>query len=240
MKIHLTNLNNKTRKGLYLYIKDNKKPARYYKTTTDQYIDPYIQYYKDKYTRKKTKGTLTQYIQLYNQTITTTQRPKKIPPTLKRTHTNYLKKLKKQGTINQQLHTGQQKQTIQNIYKTTDKQIHQTTQQLLQPLVLDQQILNILNTEENLKKIKTRFFYNINFNGHNQRTLAKTTASNQTPKEIIQKLKQIKNQKIDTTETPKNKQLNAFLTLNGIQPLEPQENGQITSIQLTITFTKGK
>ena len=55
--IRYKNLNNKTRRGNYLYISAKGLPPRYYKAKQGVPDSTYIQYYLDKYEKKrKVKG----------------------------------------------------------------------------------------------------------------------------------------------------------------------------------------
>jgi hypothetical protein len=66
VNVKILQLNNKSRKGTYVYVKLPKAKGSYYKFDENVPIDAYVEYYKDRNnTRRKVKGTITEYKKAY-------------------------------------------------------------------------------------------------------------------------------------------------------------------------------
>jgi len=228
-KIKITELKGKQKKGTYTKITYKNKTS-YYKIQNNTPIDIYLKYHKDK-TNNKKKGTLKQYIKTYQQKITK-QKTKTTP--ISKQATRYLKRIQKTPTIETKLKKGSNNTTIQNIHNTNNQQIHEKTKTLLRTLVLDKKLLEIISTEENLKKIKYRLEHEITITGKNNETLAKATTFNKTIQEVVNELKNTIRKETEMTYTIKDNLKNK--KYNNIQILS---KGTINKITLKTTYRKG-
>lgn len=158
LTIRPVELNNKSRKGLYIYIRKQGHRAKYFKARKDVPLDIYKQYYLDQ-AKKKTKGTLRQY----EKAITTQDiKTLKVSPQLKRQIRSYLRRVAKRPKIEQSIRKGITSITIDNIHTADNNRIREAYKSTLAPLVLDKKMLELLTLEENLQKIKKRFEYRCN------------------------------------------------------------------------------
>lgn len=128
--------------------------------------------------------------------------------------------------------------TFQNIRKITQKEETTALKKLLGKLVLDKELLNIIIQEENLKKLKTRFEHRIEIIGNKGELLGTTAKTNETPKTIIQQLKDII---IEGEETKKGDyRLSERFKKYNFQQYQQEKEGYVNRAKLTIIFRKGK
>lgn len=217
--IKIVELNNKSRKGTHIYIKQKGKPARYYKYDGGT-IDPYKLYYED--TNKKTKkGTLKTY---KNRQIKKTKKGKWT--------------LAKPLTIGKTIKKGIKKTTIKDLHNTARPQEEKKIKQLLKPLVYDTDILKIITEEENMKKLVTRYEYRANLIGTHGQTLATVThMGRKTPRTVYKELKELL--KRGTTIKPNYPQIANLLKNQGYR-YNPIDEGELARIDITTIFRKGK
>lgn len=236
IKIKLTELNNKSRKGTYIYIKEQNKKGAYFKYKEGQIIDPFKQYYVDRYIKNKPKGSVQKYVDTYRKRIG----KERIPVTpLSRQADRYLKKIRKLPTIQQAISRGITNTVIKNALKTTRSETERAKKNLLRNLVLDKDLLNVLVKTENIQKIKTRLEYRIQLQNANGEKIAETVTFNKTPEQVIQELKKgiIIGEGISKGETPK---VSNKLQNMGYQKLNIYRNGNIDKIKIHIIFRKGR
>lgn len=236
LKIKLKELNNKSRKGLYFYIKQKGKKGAYYKYKEGQTIDPYKQYYTDKYVKDKPKGKIKDYIETYNKKIA--KQKTTITP-ISRQADRYLKRIRKQTPIQQIIKKGISTAVIPNALKTGKITLEKTKQDLLRRLVLDNDLLKVVATTENIKKIKTRLEYRINILNPKGETLATTSTFNKIPETVINELQNsiVIGETIKKLETPK---IENKLKNIGYKGFTRHKDGQVNSIRIQIIFRKGK
>lgn len=135
IKSKIVLLNNKTRKGQYVYIKEPKKPARYYKYIPSISINEYKEYYMAK--KDKTKIAIN---------------PKR---------KKHKKIQQKTYNLNKSIGSGINKVYIKNIKEQNNYKIKKAYKDLLNPLVADKEILQIITQDTNINKIKHRFEYKV-------------------------------------------------------------------------------
>ena len=66
LNIQLVDLDNKSRKGLYYYIKKDGYKGIYLKYNSEFKIDSYVEYYNDKVIEKKPEGSIRAYQKAYS------------------------------------------------------------------------------------------------------------------------------------------------------------------------------
>lgn len=181
----LVHLDNKSRKGWYVYVKTPDKRPSYYKKRIDVPIDAYLQYHLDKNKkRRKIKGSLKQYETVFTKR---NMRGLKVSDSLKRFASRYLRGIKKRPTIQGAIKGGITNTTLTNIHGKTESDIRGTYYELLKPLVLDNKLLDLLTLEENINKIKNRFQYDVKLLDRNGSLIEQFTKSfNTTLREVVE------------------------------------------------------
>ena len=132
--IKVVDLNNKSRKGKYVYVRKPKGRAAYYKYKEGVSINNYLLAYEGKVKIKKT-GVI-EY---------TKEKPAE----------KYLKKIKKAPTIESYIPKGIGTAYIDNFRLSGRKGIHSAYKEMLKG-VQDNELLNVLALEENIAKLKHR------------------------------------------------------------------------------------
>lgn len=227
-------LNNKSRRGQYLYIKEPYAKGRYYKLKEGEDQEVYKQYYTDKYKKgRKIKGTLQAYKKAYKPKERKTWKNYKISAALKRQAQDYLRKIAKRPSISEAFKKGLTQVTIDNILTASKKAIEQAHKQLLQDLIIDYKLEELVLKEENLKKIKQRFENQIKIVKSDGNTIT-ANKYNTTPREVINEIQHEFRigQEIDYPEE-KLKKL-------GYQIEGKTDKTTIRKISLTITFRKAQ
>lgn len=236
IKINIVTLNNKSRKGIYLYVKGEKgTPARYYKFTNDKaQIDATKQYYVDKYVKKKSIGTYKNYQKAYSdkaQGIKPKQRTK-----AHRQAEQYISKIKKRGSIASNIKRGVQSSTIQNILSSKTEDLTKIKKELLEDLVLDKDLLNLLITDENFNKLKNRLEYTILAKDRSGSTLIEASVHGKTLNEVKNEIQKALNNNMEVSKTK-------YRFLDYLKKLgwegERKKDGVINNVQLTVVFRKG-
>lgn len=216
----LVNLNNKNRKGTYIYIQ-----GRYYKYHGKRgEIEATIQYHKDN-KRKNKKGTRGSYIRKYKKE--------------EKQGIKYLKKIKKKGTIEQNIKKGIGKATITNISRTGNTQKKQALRKLLKNLVIDKEIREIMILPENINKLKHRMEYKITFYNDEAEPLLRSSKMNTTIENVLQDTQWVEQQRerIDNTSPQK---VTEQLKRTGWKNIQLTKEGNCTHTKLEIKFMKGK
>lgn len=193
-KVQIREYNNKSRKGLYIYIKTPKKQSRIYKYTGQTgEIEAIKQYYTDKYITKRPYATS---IKKYKTSYTKQAQGDKIkkPSRIDINTKRYLNKIKKQRPIESIINAGTAKTTIQNAHKKQPSQVKAEIKKLLSQLVLDPQLVDIMSQDQNLEKIKHRFQYNLKVYNEKGEVLLESTKYNEQPTRVIQQIRQSVNE----------------------------------------------
>lgn len=233
IKIRLVELNNKTRKGTYLYIKSDKTTGKYYKVKEGDKIDPIVEYYKDKEIKKKPKGTLKQYQKTYQETI---EKKKQKTTPLTRKAKRYVKQ---RPSINKQIKKGIGIGEIKDVHKATTKELHEANKAMLRGLVLDEELLNLLVTKENMKKLVNRIETRITLHANDGGRLATASKFRTLPEQNITQLKKDirKGEYVgEGTRGPVARKLKQ-LEYKGI---DITSEGKLGRISMTLIFRKGE
>lgn len=159
----------------YVRIKEGNKPLKKWKLDGQTPIDVYLNYYRKR--DQKPRGII-----LYKKEIMGEKRT-----TQKQAMQRYTKRLEKQGRlISTQIKTGITKTKI-NLLTAGQKEIDKAYRELLEPLVLDKELLNLLI--QNAYKFRHRFQYETKVIGLDKETrettdLAKVSETGRTIKEV--------------------------------------------------------
>lgn len=128
-------LNNKSRKGDYIYIHEPGKKASYYKAKKGVDLDSYMLAYEGKVRSKRSGVKVKEKV-----------RPVDL----------YLKKIKTGKRIDDFISKGITEVSVNNLKFVGKAKGHEIYKKLLSPLVDDEDLLNILALDENINKIKHR------------------------------------------------------------------------------------
>lgn len=236
MKIGLTELNNKSRKGTYYYIKQKGHKGAYYKYQDGVPLDVYTEYYRYVYTRKK-KASLREYKQAFK-TRLKDKRVQKRTATTDRVN-RYLRKVKKRGRLITKLGKGIGKGEIKDIHNVTESAMHNVKKAMFSKLVLDKELLEIIIKDENLNKLTPRFSYFVKIIGEDGSELAVAQKHNRPIRQIVNELK---------SATRKGEEVNPGITSPMIEKLKKLEyqgvrimkHGYMARCQLRVEFAKAK
>lgn len=229
----IVELDNKSRKGTYLYLKEKGTKGRYYKLKTGEPVEYIKRYYTDRYKKtRKLKGTLKQYKKAYEGKAT--WKEYKISRSLKRQVQEHLKKISKRPTISEAIKTGLTQVTIKNVLKADQKTIYEAQKQLLQDLIVDEKLLETIAKRENTEKMKTRYENRIVIYDKEGKKVTEAVKYNTTPETTIEEIKTEfkEGQTIDYPEK--------VLRNLGFQVDGKTEETTIGKISMTITFRKGR
>lgn len=240
VNINIITLNNKSRKGTYLYIKEKKNKAQYYKLREGDNIDAYIQYYKDRYINKKAKGTPRQYQKEYQKAAKKEKSEKRTP--IRRQAEQYISRIKKQPGITEIVTKGIGTAKIKNAYQTNNAEIRKANKEMLQELVLDKRLLEILTTEENLKKLAYRIEHRITYQDKDGLILATSNKFNTTTNKLVQGLKDKikKGISVDSgSGSGRKTEFSDKLKILKHTNIDERETGKVSKISIEIIFRKG-
>lgn len=239
MTIKLRELQNKSRKGTYLYIKIGKRRGNYYKYKGHEFVDAYVNYYKDRYIKKKTSArSVNTYIKAYEEKVKGIKPKHRIRP--HRQAERYLTTLKKRRpTLHKAIREGITQVKITDVRTASPKVIDVAKKKLLRPLVLDQELLEIISTEENMKKMKERFEYRLEFLDKKGQILATDSKIAPHPEEIIRKLQEkiAPMEEVLKDATP---QLQRKLQQLGFENWNWHKDGKVWKTEMTIIFRKAR
>jgi len=197
----LKDMNNKSRKGLYIYAKSVGYPGRYYKYKPGIPESTYITRYKPVTTRYKPKT--------YKKKTKYKKRAKVIKPKKKKITSKQIKKL---------LTTGYGTALIRNLFTTGDTEIQHATEALLSKVFPDKKILKKATKQEFLENNKQRFEYNITLQDRHGNTIAQGNTYSKTPRKVIQELKETIKQ--GQTLGDNYRQLNKILSTMNIEDMD--------------------
>lgn len=163
-KIKEVELNNKARKGKYIYISEKGKSGKYYKKNEKLKEKDYIEIYKGEGLRSKRGGISKEKIKVIRRV-----------------------KKKKLVEIEKSLRSGYAQTTVNNANKLTPYGIKTAYMNLLRNkdkvgdklgIVRDKELLDILTRTEDVEKWKHRVLYGIELIGDKGEILAKMTNKN--------------------------------------------------------------
>lgn len=167
MKTKVTKLNNKSRKGWYVYIREEGKPGRYYKLNTpSEDKNKYVKYYKKRYVKKQ-KVDFRKMKKKYS-----------------------TKKRKKGKSMKKSLKKAIGRVRVKDVHRITNKEVNEKNRKLLSKSVNDEQIMKIMIQEENLQKMKMRFNHQLKIYNDLGKVMATDVIIGQnTLREIIAKIR---------------------------------------------------
>ena len=192
VNIKILQLNNKSRKGTYVYIKLPKVKGSYYKFDENVPIDAYVEYYKDRNnTRRKVKGTITEYKKAYAYHEPIKRKKGQRKSKVMRQADIYKKKISKRPTVNKAINKGIGQSDIFDAHNSQNQDIIKAKKSLLKNLVLDEDLLNLVISQENFKKIQARLEYRITFKDEQGGIIGTTSMFNKQPEKVLEKLKKV-------------------------------------------------
>lgn len=146
-KIDIKQYNNKSRKGLYIYIKDKGKRAGIYKYKEEVPIEEYVRTYESGGLKSKKKGV-------------TTQRKRG------ETQKAFLKKVTRRPSISTSFEKGTATATLKDINMNMNSyEIKETNKRMLKKLIKHKGILDVMTTDTNMQKISKYMQYLITIRG---------------------------------------------------------------------------
>lgn len=152
-----------------------------------------------------------------------------------KTADRYLQQIKKKGTIESKIKAGTTTITTNDFHKANNNRLQSIKKEMLRPLIKDEEVLNIIATPENFKKLKHRLEYRIKIEGKDGEELTELGKTNSTPEEIQTWLKEqgIQEGNLLTYEVAK-----ALHYMHNFSYTKVKEEiiGKVTT---TITFRKG-
>lgn len=191
INISLKEYNNKSRKGLYIYIKANRRPSRIYKYKgTNTEIDATKKYYEDKYIRKKplAKSRIS-YTKAYEESIDKIKSKSRERIRVRRQADQYISRIKKQRPIDKSIRSGVAKIILESPEKKNSFEMKNTIKKLLRQVVLDKDLIEILAQDQNLEKIKHRFEYQLNIRNEKDETVMTMNKLNENPNKAMTQIK---------------------------------------------------
>lgn len=211
INIQIKDMNNKSRKGKYIYIKKSGVRGSYYKMKPGVKVDDMVRRYKRLYITKSKKVT--------------------------KAETRYLKKIRKRGKISQHITRGLSKTVIQDVLTAGAGETKTAIDKLLKPLVKDKQIREILGTEENLNKLITRFEYRVKLFDEAGKELMEFNKFNNTPqRQIVELQNTLKGESVE--EDYEYNRLLEKLKLIQAENINTKNYGKIAKARLTIIFRR--
>lgn len=238
-KIGLISLNNKSRKGTYVYVKEKGKKIAYYKYDPDVPLDIYQEYYTNtQIKKKKNTPSLHATKKAFKQKLRGEKTTRKGRTRAIRSAEQYIGKIKRKGTINQAIKKGSTYIKIDS--HITTGQLKEQKKKLLSPLVLDKDLLEILITEENLKKIKYRLEYRISLKNRQGETIATTETFDKLPEETITRINEAIKDQEDINDKEKKYNIDKRLKNAGFNDLHLIKYGKVHKKEITIVFRKGR
>lgn len=220
--VRYVHLNNKARKGNYVYVKLNKNDTPSY------------------YKRKKGL-TKKDYLTTKQQGIVVKKKGAQKRATAQR----YLQQIKKQKTIEHNLGKGITNYTIKNFERINPYGIRVAYLGLLtnkqqgykRAIVKDKQLAEILARRENVEKYKHRLEYTINLKGQKEELLATITSAHKG--KTIENIKEEIGKHIKIgMEIKEQGSPNFATTLKGYNT-QRYNTGKVKTIEVKITFRKG-
>lgn len=211
-EIKLVQLNNKCRKGTYIYLRKGKR-SHYYKVREGIPNNKVVQHYLKQLPKIQKNKTITgiKHIQTKKAKRPKTAKKQSIETALKRT------------IITQ----------TTDISHSTRNKTQQFKENILKQAVKNRKHLKLISTEHNLKKIAHRFEHTITITGDNNETLATLTKTGITPEQAI---KETASTMRTNTEIEPSPGLSAMAEKGWKGTL--YNTGTIRKISITTTFRK--
>lgn len=235
MKIEIKELNNKSRKGMYYYVKEKGHRGAYYKFHENVPLDTYTEYYRHIYIRKKKAN-----IKEYKRVFTEKAKGKRVKgKTQERERINrYLRNVRKKGRLLGKIGKGIGTATINDIHNLTESNLKKAKESLFKRLVLDKELLDIITKDENIDKLTPRMSYFIEILGEDGKTLATGQKHNRGLRQIVNELKHA----IKKGEAVTDGYASVIRRLKNLewQGLLVKKEGHVSKCRLRIEFAKSR
>lgn len=238
MKTHQINIRfqeykNKSRKGLYITLKTKDAPSRAYKF--DGRIgeaDAIKQYYQDKYQYKtENQKSLKKYKDAFEL---------KTSGTINRRTSTYINKIKKeQKPIEEIITKGISFTKIQHANETNPSEVRKAMKKLLEPVVYDEELLEILTMPENIAKIKHRLELRIEAKNEKDEVFAVFNKFNTSPYVAVTELKNTIPNGMELRHGHTPELHNRLKNIKWIHIQDYPNDGKLKNMTMTITFRKG-
>lgn len=233
----LVELNNKSRKGLYLYIKEKGKPARYYKYNGQRNEKKVLtEYYNERYLQKKKTKRVTHYKKSRLAKTRKKQQPKKT--STKKRIQKTIRKAKKIGEVTQLIKTGVHSVTMNNPHKATNYQQAKKRTEIITKATTDKSNIELLSQEQNFNKLKSRL--EIAITGYNEQG-DKTISANRYNTTLRQAINEIKKTMLTEQDTRKGftDPVLENLISKGWKNGQTHKEDRTIALKITITIRKG-
>lgn len=148
------------------------------------------------------------------------------------------KVLKKKPKIDQTIQKGITTATINNALETTQDQINKAKKDLLKPIVEDEEILKLLTTHENFKKLTHRLEHRITLKDKRGNVLGTSGIFARHIETTIQQLRQTTKRDMNIDKDNKYT-ISQKLEDLGYEHYKHNKDGNLHSIQIKIIFRKG-
>lgn len=211
--IKIVTLNNKCRKGTYIYTRRGKR-SHYYKVREGIPNNKVVEHYLKQLPKIRKNKTIAGIKHIQDKT-------KKTKTTKKKPIEQAIKK----GIITK----------ATDITRTTRQKTNEFSKNIMKQAVKNKKHLKLINTEHNLKKIAHRFEHTIIITGEGGETLATLTKTGITPTQAVSETKGILKQ---NTEIDPSKGLREMAEIGWKGTL--YNTGTIKRINITTTFRKQK
>ena len=176
-EIKKVELNNKSRKGKYFYLKEEGKHPKYIKIRTHDEKKELKQLIKHLNTKKNTTTAYTKTI-------------KQIKETKKQLNKS-VKTIRRKGDIQHAITKGTTATITPNALNTNAHETRESNKRLLEKLITNKDLTEDILKEENLQKIKYRYEHQIEIKDATGNTLINTRTLNKTLKETIDELNKL-------------------------------------------------
>lgn len=222
-----TELNNKARKGSYIYVKLKKGiRGRYFREEEGLQPEDYLTVAQGKIEYKR--GGIKKLL----------ERPE-----------NFEKAIKRRKTVETLLKKGYSETHIKNALTISPHKMKESLKELLKERVKDDWLINILTQDDNIRKYKKRLGYDITLKGNEGQEIAVLSHfGKKTPNDVVKDVKiMIKGQGKEQIE------VTDYTSANGTQGSDlsklakskgysysPKTNGKVRSVSVKISFRKGK
>lgn len=233
MKTKLVNLNNKSRKGLYLYVKEKGRPARYYKYEGRKDETKVLEnYYKRKYKQKKA----VEHIRKYKEKRLT-KKQSKVKVTVEKTK-KQISKARKLGEIKDLIKKGVHIVKLDNPHKSTNFQLATLRENIIKKCTTDKTVTKILSEEQNFNKLKNRLEFDIiGYNNEGDKTISATRYGT-TLRQAINEIKRTMLIEQETREGFTDPLLDNLIA-KGWKNGRTHKNDETVALRMNITIRKG-
>lgn len=215
-------LNNKSRKGTYFYVKSPGVRGAYYKIDESVPVQVYAEYYEKRYVSNKSRVTFNQFKK---------KERKKIP------YKKTVEKARKEKAPSTLLRRGVSRESINDVRKLPHKGMKKHAENLIGRLTKTKSDAKRLVQQENLNKLKTRLEYRMNVYDKDNVLIAQISAmGNKTPEQVRQDISEQMKTGIelrDFSPTVAESLRQKGYTYNHVQ------NGTVKRVQMDMILRKG-